>query len=45
MTEKQTARQCMIASAKEALAFAQGENDNCVVHIPEEVDAGKKEKR
>ena len=41
MTEKQTAGQRMIASAKQALAFAQGENDNCVVHIPEEVDVAR----
>ena len=31
----------MIASAKEALAFAQGENDNCVVHIPDEIDTAR----
>ena len=41
MAEKQTAGQHMIASAKEALAFAQGENDNCVVHIPDEIDIAR----
>ncbi len=41
MAEKQTAGQRMIASAKEALAFAQGENDNCVVHIPDEIDTAR----
>ena len=34
MAKKLTAGQRMIASAKQALAFAQGENNACVVHIP-----------
>jgi putative transcriptional regulator len=38
MSEKQTAGQRIIASAKQALAFAQGENDNCIVSIPQEID-------
>src|SRR6266852_1942843 len=38
MTEKQTTGQRMITSAKQALAFSQGEHDDCVVHIPDEVD-------
>jgi hypothetical protein len=28
----------MIASAGQALAFAQAKNDACVVHIPREID-------
>jgi putative transcriptional regulator len=31
----------MIASAKQALAFAQGENKACVVHIPDEIDTAR----
>ena len=38
MTEEQTAGQRMIASAKQALAFVQGEDDGCVVHIPDQID-------
>ena len=41
MTEKQTAGQRMIASAKQALAFSQGENDDCIVHIPDEIDTAR----
>jgi len=41
MNEKQTAGQRMIASAKQALAFSQGENDDCVVHIPDEIDTAR----
>jgi putative transcriptional regulator len=41
MTEKQTAGQRMIASAKQALTFSQGENDDCVVHIPNEIDTAR----
>lgn len=34
-----TAGERMIASAKQALAFARGEKDHgCVVHIPKEID-------
>ena len=37
--KKPTAGERMIASAKQALAFARGEKDHgCVVHIPEEID-------
>lgn len=45
MTERQTAGQRIIASAKEALAFAQGENDNCVVHVPDELDTARIRKK
>ena len=41
MTEKQTAGQRMIASAKQAMAFSQGENDDCVVYIPDEIDVAR----
>jgi len=41
MTEKQTAGQRMIASAKQALAFSRGENDDCVVHIPDQIDVAR----
>jgi len=33
ITKKQTAGQRMIASAKEALAFAYGEDNCCVFHV------------
>lgn len=38
MTGKQTAGQRMIASAREALAFAEGEDNGCVPHIPEAIE-------
>ncbi len=38
MRKKMTAGQEIIASAKQALAFAAGEDNGCVVHIPEEID-------
>lgn len=41
MTNKQTAGQRMIASAKQALAFAQGEDNGCVVHVPDEIDVAR----
>jgi putative transcriptional regulator len=41
MPKKLTAGQRMIASAKQALAFAQGENNGCVVHIPREIDTAR----
>lgn len=41
MTEKQTAGQRMIASAKQALAFSRSENDNCVVHISDKIDVAR----
>jgi len=37
--KKPTAGERMIASAKQALAFARGEKDHgCIVHIPAEID-------
>jgi len=37
--KKPTAGERMIASAKQALAFAKGEqNHGCIVHIPDEID-------
>jgi len=37
--KKPTAGERMIASAKQALAFARGEPDHgCIVHIPAEID-------
>jgi putative transcriptional regulator len=41
MAKKQTAGQRMIASAKQALAFAEGEDTGCVVHIPDEIDVAR----
>lgn len=38
MTKEQTAGQRMIASAKQALAFVQDEENGCVVHLPDEID-------
>lgn len=38
MRKKMTAGQEIITSAKQALAFAAGEDNGCVVHIPEEID-------
>lgn len=38
-SKKSTAGERMIASAQQALAFAEGErNHGCVVHIPAEID-------
>jgi putative transcriptional regulator len=45
MAKKLTAGQRMIASAKQALAFAQGENNACVVHIPREIDTARIRKK
>ena len=45
MARKLTAGQRMIASAKQALAFAQGENNACVVHIPREIDTARIRKK
>ena len=45
MTEKPTAGQRMIASAKEALAFADGEDNGSVAHIPEEIDTARIRKK
>jgi putative transcriptional regulator len=39
--KKPTAGQRMITSAKQALAFAKGESDAAVVHIPDEIDAAR----
>jgi putative transcriptional regulator len=36
--KKPTAGERMIASVTEALAFAAGEDNGCVVHIPEDID-------
>jgi len=35
----------MIASAKQALAFAQGEENGCVIHIPGEFDVARIRKK
>ena len=43
--KKSTAGQRMIASAKQALAFANGENNACVVHIPDEIDTARIRKK
>ena len=43
--KEQTAGQRMIASAKQALAFVQGEENGCVVHIPDEVDTARIRKK
>ena len=46
MTKKKlTAGQRMIASAKQALAFANGESDNCIVHIPDEINTARIRKK
>jgi putative transcriptional regulator len=37
MANKQTPGQRMIASAKQALAFVEGEDNGSVVHIPDEI--------
>jgi putative transcriptional regulator len=41
MANKQTPGQRMIASAKQALAFAAGEDNGCVVHIPDDIDVAR----
>ena len=41
MAKKLTAGQRMIASAEQALAFAKGEDTDCVVHIPDEIDTAR----
>ena len=41
MANKQTAGQRMIASAKQALAFVEGEDNGCVVRIPAEIDVAR----
>jgi putative transcriptional regulator len=41
MANRQTPGQRMIASAKQALAFAEGEDNGCVVHIPNEIDVAQ----
>ena len=43
--KKPTAGQRMIASAKQALAFAKGQSDACVVHIPDEIDTARIRKK
>jgi putative transcriptional regulator len=41
MANKVSPGQRMIASAKQALAFAEGEDNGSVVHIPEEIDVAR----
>lgn len=41
MANKQSPGQRMIASAKQALAFVEGEDNGCVVHIPDEIDVAR----
>ena len=41
MANKQTPGQRLIASARQALAFAEGEDNDCVVHIPDEIDVAR----
>ena len=45
MAKKLTAGQRMIASAKQALAFAQRESNACVVRIPDEIDTARIRKK
>lgn len=45
MTKKQTAGQRMIASAQEALAFVQGEDNGCKVHVPDSIDTARIRKK
>jgi putative transcriptional regulator len=45
MAKELTAEQRMIASAKQALAFAHGENNACVVHIPDEINTARIRKK
>ncbi|HKM54771.1 MAG TPA: helix-turn-helix domain-containing protein [Isosphaeraceae bacterium] len=45
MAKKLTAGQRMIASAKQALAFANDENNGCVVHIPDEINTARIRKK
>jgi putative transcriptional regulator len=45
MTRKQTAGQRMSASPRQALAFAQGGKNACVVHIPREIDTARIRKK
>ena len=45
MTKKLTAGQRMIASAKQALAFVEGDDNGCVVHIPKEIDVSRIRKK
>jgi putative transcriptional regulator len=41
VAKNSTAGQRMIASAKQALAFAKGETNGCVVHLPDEIDVAR----
>ena len=45
MIKEETVGQQMIASAKQALAFLQGEDNGCVVHIPDEIDVARIRKK
>jgi putative transcriptional regulator len=41
MAKKQTPGQRMVASARQALAFVEGKDNGCVVHIPDEIDVAR----
>lgn len=45
MIKEETVGQQMIASAKQALGFLQGEDNGCVVHIPDEIDTARIRKK
>ena len=45
MTKKHTPGQRMIASAKQALAFAEGKDAGCVVHLPDDIDVARIRKK
>jgi len=45
MTKKQTPGQRLIASAKEALAFAEGADNGCAVHIPDDFNVARIRKK
>lgn len=45
MAKKRTAGQRMIAGARQALAFAKGENNAGVVHIPDEINTTRIRKK
>jgi putative transcriptional regulator len=41
MTKKLTASERILVSAKQALAFAEGADNGCVVHIPDEINVAR----
>jgi putative transcriptional regulator len=45
MTKKLTAGERMISSAQQALDFANGEDNGCVVHIPDDIDTARIRKK